>query len=162
MYQLEQLWKEKYRCDSEDVWATCCLRFIVMLILVCVKFRLLDCNDGCSRIWRNFLQLHNIGRMSVNMYRQRRMRRYWLGAEQRRENLLDSQINLHWKNRTYWSYYSLWATSSLSELVWLLLYIPVLFKRIFLCTRRQLFHRNVVQLWWDPNTVKSHFAVSII
>jgi len=51
-----------------------------------------------------------------------RLRCYWLGAKQRRENLLDSNVNLRISDYRNWSYYSLHTESILPRWALVLIY----------------------------------------
>ena len=92
------------------------------LFLTCVEFRMLDTERRRSRIWWSFSGLDNCLWMSSSMYQWHHMRCCWLGADQRRKILLDSNVNRHQKYYANWRHYSLWTTPSLPELVLLLLY----------------------------------------
>ena len=101
--------------------------------LYCGEFSVLDKNQRRSRIFWNASWLLDRGRMSSSMHQDGYMRSYWLGANEHRANLLDSNNEIYEKYYDERSYCSLRTTSKLSELVLLLLAIVAVNMRLSLC-----------------------------
>jgi len=77
------------------------------------EYSMLDRSERHPRIWWYSSQLHESGRMSKCLRRYvRDVRCCWLGTEQRRAVLLDSDV--HWNRRFYknWCHHSLCAESA--------------------------------------------------
>jgi len=74
---------------------------------------MLDRSKRHARIWWNSSQRHNSGRMSKCLYRHgRQVRCCWLGTEQRRAFLLDSDVNCNRRFYGNWSRYPLYTEST--------------------------------------------------
>jgi len=109
------------------------------------EYNMLDPSKRHPRIWWHSSKLHESGRMSKRLRRYaRELRCYWLGTEQRRAVLLDSDVSWNWKFYNNWCHYSLCTESAKPK--W------VCFTRLHLLSFELFF---VMNEWKSYNNVRS-------